>query len=173
MKFNYWVQFAKLNAMWYFCGAEDFFFFFFGCAWLGNSSQGLLLHIPIPICQSEDFYCILDVSWDLVEKIFRAFFGVYRPRIRKKCPFIEFDSSHLYASFGTFCVQIFQLFKAQSDFKLSEKFELNVIFQKHPFYRFQTFFKDPLCLEKLTNLDYVHIETNQENLSFDAHSYNT
>ena len=67
---------------------------------------------------------------------------------------IEDGSSHLYASFGTFCVQIGQLFKAQRDFKLSEKFEIDVIFlPKQRFYRFQTFFKDALFLEKMTNLD--------------------
>ena len=53
----------------------------------------------------------------------------------------EICSSHIYNSFGTFCVQIGQIFEAQLDFKLSEKFEIDVI------YRFQTFFKDSLCLE--------------------------
>ena len=36
---------------------------------------------------------------------------------------IEVYSSHLYASFGTFYVQIGQLFEAQWDFKLSEEIE--------------------------------------------------
>ena len=40
-----------------------------------------------------------------------------------KKPLIEIGSSHLYASFGTFCVQNSQLFEAQWDFKLSEKIE--------------------------------------------------
>ena len=54
----------------------------------------------------------------------------------------------------TFCVQIGQLFEAEWDFKLSEEFEIDVIFLwKQPFYRFQAFFKDSLCLQKLTNLD--------------------
>ena len=67
---------------------------------------------------------------------------------------IKFGSSNLYNSFGTFCVNIGQLFEAKWDFKLSEEFEIDVIFlRKHPFYRFQTFFKDLLCLQKLTNLD--------------------
>ena len=56
---------------------------------------------------------------------------------------IEVDSSHLYASFGTFWVQIGQLVEAQWDFKLSEEFEINVIFlRKRRFCRFHTFFKD-------------------------------
>ena len=42
----------------------------------------------------------------------------------------------------------------QWDFKLSEEFEIDVIFlRKQRFYRFQTFFKDSLCLQKLTDLD--------------------
>ena len=41
-----------------------------------------------------------------------------------------------------------QLFEAQWDFKLSEDFEIDVIFiRKLQFFRFQTFFKDSLCLE--------------------------
>ena len=68
--------------------------------------------------------------------------------------FIEIDSSHLNASFGTFCVQIGQIFELQWDFKLSEKFEIDLIFlQKQHFYRFQAFFKDSLSLQKLTNQD--------------------
>ena len=70
---------------------------------------------------------------------------------------IEVGSSRLYASFGSFCVQIGQLFEAHSaqwDFKLSEEFEIDVIFhRKQWFYRFQTFSKDSLWLQKLTNLD--------------------
>ena len=61
---------------------------------------------------------------------------------------VEDSSSHLYASFGTFCVQIDQLFEAQWDFKLSEEFEIDVIFLwKQRFYRFHAFFRDSLCLE--------------------------
>ena len=67
---------------------------------------------------------------------------------------IEVDRSHFYASFGTFCVQIGQLFESLQDFKLSEKFEIDLVFlQKQRFYRFQTFFKDSLNLQKLTNLN--------------------
>ena len=67
---------------------------------------------------------------------------------------IEVGSSLLYASFGIFWVQIDQLVKAQWDFKLSEEFEIDVIFlRKQRFYRFHTFFKKTLCLEYLTNLD--------------------
>ena len=63
-------------------------------------------------------------------------------------------TERIYASFGTFFVQICQLFDAQRDFKLSEEFEIDVNFlRKQQFYRFQTFFKDSLCLQKLTNLD--------------------
>ena len=62
----------------------------------------------------------------------------------------EVDSSHLYASFGTFCVQIVQLFEAQWDFKLSEEFEIYALFiRKQRFYHFKTFFKDLLyCASK-------------------------
>ena len=61
---------------------------------------------------------------------------------------LKVGSSHLYASFGTFWVQIGQLVEAQWDFKLSEEFEIDVIFlRKQRFYRFHTFFKDSLCLE--------------------------
>ena len=43
---------------------------------------------------------------------------------------------------------------AQWDFKLSEKFEIDLIFlQKQRFYRFRTFFKDSLSFQKLTNLN--------------------
>ena len=67
---------------------------------------------------------------------------------------IEFVSLHIYASFGTFCVQIGQFFEAQWDFKLSEEFDIEIIFlRKKRCYRFQTFFKGWLCLEKLTNLN--------------------
>ena len=59
---------------------------------------------------------------------------------------MEDGSSHLYASFGTFCVQIGQLFEAQRDFKITEGFEIEVIFlRKQRFYRFQTFFEDSLA----------------------------
>ena len=56
----------------------------------------------------------------------------------------EVVSSHIYASSGTFCDQIFE---AQWDFKLSEEFEIDVIFlRKQRFCRFRTFFKDSLKL---------------------------
>ena len=61
---------------------------------------------------------------------------------------IKVCCAHLYASFGTFCVQIGQLFEVQWDFKLSEEFEIDVIFLiKQRFYRFHAFFRDSLCLE--------------------------
>ena len=41
---------------------------------------------------------------------------------------IKVGSSHLYASFDTFCVQIGQLFVAHWDFKLSEEFEIDAIY---------------------------------------------
>ena len=67
---------------------------------------------------------------------------------------VEVCIPHLYASFGTFCVQIGQLFKTQCDFKLSEEFEIDLIFlRKQQFYHFHTSFTDSLCLELLTNLD--------------------
>ena len=37
-------------------------------------------------------------------------------------------SSHFYASFGVFCVQISLLFEAQWDFKHSEEIEIDMIF---------------------------------------------
>ena len=58
---------------------------------------------------------------------------------------IEVHSLHFYASFGTFCIQIGQLFEAQA-------FEV-IFFQKQQIYHFQTFFKDSLGLQKLTNFD--------------------
>ena len=67
---------------------------------------------------------------------------------------IEVSSYHIYASFGTFYVYIGQLFEAQWDFKHSEEFEIDVVFlRKRRFYLFQTFFKDSLSLEKLTNFE--------------------
>ena len=67
---------------------------------------------------------------------------------------IEVGSSHLYTFFGTFCVHIGQLFETQCDFKLLEEFEIDVIFlRKQGFYRFQTFFKNSLCLQNFTTLD--------------------
>ena len=61
---------------------------------------------------------------------------------------VEVDSLHIYASFGTFNVQIGQLSEAQWDFKLSEKFEIDDIFlRRQPIVDFQTYFKDSLCLE--------------------------
>ena len=57
-------------------------------------------------------------------------------------------------SFGTFCVQIGQVFKSRWDFIPSKNFEINLIFlKKQRFYRFQRFFKESLWLQKLTNLD--------------------
>ena len=67
---------------------------------------------------------------------------------------LEIGSSHLYASFGTFCVQIGQLFEEQWFFKLSKEFEIDDIFLRNQwFVDVQAFFKESLCLEKLTNLD--------------------
>ena len=59
-------------------------------------------------------------------------------------------------SFGTFCVQIGQLFEAQWVSKLSEEFLhcIDDIFLRYQrFVDVQAFFKDPLCLKLLTNLD--------------------
>ena len=57
-------------------------------------------------------------------------------------------SLNLYASFDTFCFQIGQLFEAQWDFKLSEEFEIDVIFlRKQRFVDVQEFFKGSLWLE--------------------------
>ena len=67
---------------------------------------------------------------------------------------IEVGRAHLYASFGTFCVQIGQLFESQWDFKLSIELKIDLIFlQKEQFYRFQTFSNDSQGLQRLTNLD--------------------
>ena len=43
----------------------------------------------------------------------------------------EVCSSYIYASFGTFYVQIGWLFEAQWDFKLSEEFEIDDIFLRN------------------------------------------
>ena len=62
---------------------------------------------------------------------------------------IEIGRSHLYASFGTFWVKIGQLVETQWDFKLSEEFEIDVIFlRKQRFYLFHTFFKDQFGRKK-------------------------
>ena len=75
-------------------------------------------------------------------------------KIFLKKTLVEVGSSHLYVSFGTFCVHIGHLVEAQYEFKLSEELKMDVIFfPKQRFYRFHTIFKDLLCLEKLTNLD--------------------
>ena len=61
---------------------------------------------------------------------------------------IEVGSLHLYASFGTFCVQIGQLFAPQRVFKHSEEFRNRRHFpSRQPIVDFQTYFKDSLCLE--------------------------
>ena len=57
---------------------------------------------------------------------------------------IEVDSSNIYASFGSFCVQIGYLFETQYDFDFSEEFEIGGIFLRK-----QRFFKDSLhCASK-------------------------
>ena len=62
--------------------------------------------------------------------------------------FIEVGSSHLYASFGTFWVQIDQSFEAQENFKLSEEFKIDdIVLRKQRFGRFQTYFKHSWYLE--------------------------
>ena len=61
---------------------------------------------------------------------------------------IEVCSLHLYASFGTFCVQIGQSFVSQWVFKQSEEFRNRRHFpSKTAIVDFQTYFKDSLCLE--------------------------
>ena len=73
---------------------------------------------------------------------------IHVQEIFEKTLLIEVGSSHLFASFGTFWVQIGQLVEALWDFELSEEFGKFVIFlQKQRFYRFHTFFKDSLCFE--------------------------
>ena len=80
-----------------------------------------------------------------------------RPLINNKIflkKLIKVGSSHLYASFGTYCVKIGKLFNSQWKFILSEDFEKDdFFFRKQRFDRFQTFFKDSLCVQLLTNLD--------------------
>ena len=62
---------------------------------------------------------------------------------------IEVHSSHIYAYFGTFYVQISQFFEAQWDFKLSEEFEIDDIFlRKQRFDSFQTFYNDRLTVPR-------------------------
>ena len=69
-------------------------------------------------------------------------------------PLLEVCSSHLYASFGTFCVQIAQLFEAQWVFEKCMK-TVKSLFSKENDVDFEFFrkFNVSLCLEKLTNLD--------------------
>ena len=61
---------------------------------------------------------------------------------------IEVGNLHLYASFGTFCVQIGQLYEAQWYFRLSEDFEIDDSFlQKQRSDHYQTFFRDSLVTD--------------------------
>ena len=61
--------------------------------------------------------------------------------IFEKTP-IEVCSSHIYASFGNYCVQIGQLFEVQWDFKLTEKIEIDDIFlRRQLIVDFQTYSK--------------------------------
>ena len=67
---------------------------------------------------------------------------------------VEIGRSHLYASFGTFYVQIGQLFAAQwvilniRLFKNNPKnSEIDIFLRWEWFVVFQTYFKDSLCLE--------------------------
>ena len=73
-------------------------------------------------------------SWQPTDRVQRTFF---------EKPLQEVGSSHLNASFGTFCVQNFQKNSKWTSFSFKNK----------RFYRFQTFFKDSLWLQTLTNLD--------------------
>ena len=59
---------------------------------------------------------------------------------------IKAGSSHLYASFGTFWVQIGQLVEAQWDFKLTEEFEIDVIFLLGS----RTFFNETRCCKEFS-----------------------
>ena len=67
---------------------------------------------------------------------------------------IEIDTSHLYASFGTFYVQIGQLFEAEWVFENCKK-TVKSLFLKESDVDFEFFrkFKVSLCLDWLTNLD--------------------
>ena len=88
----------------------------------------------------------------LTERIFKKRPFMYNKIFLKKT-LINVGSSRLWL-FDTFCVQIGHFFEAQWDFKLSEEFEIDVIFlRKQRFYRFQTFFKDSQCRDELTNVD--------------------
>ena len=69
---------------------------------------------------------------------------------------IEVCSSHLYFSFGYFCVQIGKLFEAKWDFKHSEEFEIDKIFlRKQWFDRFQTFSKIHCASKKHKDVSYI------------------
>ena len=68
--------------------------------------------------------------------------------------FFKVDSSHLHASFGTFCVQIVNYLSHSEILNFRKNFEIHLIFlRKQRFYGFQTFLKNSLCLQKLTNLN--------------------
>ena len=58
---------------------------------------------------------------------------------------LEVYSSHLHASFGTFCVQIAQLFEVQRALKHSQEFKIGYIFlRKRRFVDVHTLFKGSL-----------------------------
>ena len=66
----------------------------------------------------------------------------------------EVRSPLLYASFGTFCVQIGQLFAPlhSESLNIRKNSEIDDIFlRRQQIVNFQTYFKDSLCLEYLTN----------------------
>ena len=79
---------------------------------------------------------------------------VHAPQIYFEKTLIKAGSSHLYASFGTFCVQIGQLFEVQWVFEKYMKAVKSLISKENDvdleFYRK---FKVSLRLDWLTNLD--------------------
>ena len=80
---------------------------------------------------------------------------------------IEVGSSHLYAPFGTFCVQFGQILEAQRVFEKCLK-TVKLLFSKENDVDFEFFrkFKVSLRLENLTNLDAKGAKKKRKVVSF-------
>ena len=80
---------------------------------------------------------------------------------------IKVDSSRLNASFGTFYVEIGQLFVAQWDFKISDEFEIDVIFlQKQRFDRFSNIFQRLTVTPKIDQFGRKSCQKKRKDMSY-------
>ena len=100
----------------------------------------------------------LDVSYECTERIFDSQPFMYSNIFLKKT-LLEVYSSHLYASFGTFCEQIGQLFEAQWDLEVCLEIDKeNVvdfgILPKLPVQRIVDQFGHKRCQKKREDVDY-------------------